>query len=392
MNENSCHPVRVLLFMCLASLQFSALCSESTTTVDAAEIQTRLKQLKSDIDKFTSQLADTKSKRTNIEADLKQNEKDIGEIIKKIEVIEEDLKDSEHKISNLQKQQKELVIAKNEQQGYIVRQIRAAYQIGNQEYLKVLLNQENPSKITRMLKYYDYFNRARAQQIERYSATITSLEVIAENIVEKTKKLARGRSLLQSRRFALANIKQQREKILFRLNATIIGKDAKLKILISDRRHLEELLARIDTELTLLPAPGQVIPFAQLKGKMILPVRGKISNRFGSTLDKGKLPWNGLFIAAAEGEPVYAVHYGRVVFSDWLRGFGLLLIINHGEGYMSLYGHNQSVYREIGDWVDAGEIVASIGNSGGLDRSGLYFEIRYDGKPRDPQIWCIARA
>lgn len=391
-NENRCHPVRLLLFICLASLQFSALSGESTTTVDAAEIQARLRQLKSDIDKFTSQLQDSKSTRSNIQSDLKQNEKDIGEIIKKIETIEEDLKDSEDKISNLQKQQIELAMAKNEQQGYIVRQIRAAYRIGNQEYLKVLLNQENPGKISRMLRYYDYFNRARAQQIERYSATINSLAAVAENIVEETKKLATDRSHLQNRRFALANIRQQREKILLRLNATIVGKDAKLKILISDRRHLQQLLARIDRELVQLPAPGQVIPFAQLKGKMILPVRGNIRNRFGSTLDKGKLPWNGLFIDAAEGNPVYAVHYGRVVFSDWLRGFGLLLIINHGEGYMSLYGHNQSLYREIGDWVDAGEIVASIGKSGGLDRSGLYFEIRHNGKPRDPQIWCIARA
>jgi septal ring factor EnvC (AmiA/AmiB activator) len=392
MKKNSSHPVRVLLAICLASLPYSALCGEPTTTVDAAEIQARLKQLKSDIEKFTDQLEDTKGKRAGLESELKQNEKDIGEIIKKIDVIEEDLDDGEDKISDLQKRQRELVIAKEEQQDYIVQHIRAAYQIGNQEYVKVLLNQEDPSKIARMLVYYDYINKARAQQIERYSATIASLAVVERDIVRQTEKLARDRSRLQNRHIELAKIRQQRGKTLLRRNATIVGKVAELKILISDRQRLEELLTRIERDIAFLPTPSQVIPFARLKGKMILPAVGKISNRFGSPLTRGKLSWNGLFIAAAEGQPVYAVHYGRVVFSGWLRGFGLLLIINHGEGYMSLYGHNQSLHREIGDWVDAGEIIASTGNSGGLPRSGLYFEIRYGGKPRDPQIWCIARA
>mgnify|MGYP001202879209 CR=1 FL=1 len=391
MREISRLPVRVLIFACLASPQFGALCSESTT-VEAAEIEAKLKQLKLDIDKFTTLLEDTKGERSDIESDLKQNEKDIGEIIKKIDKIEKDLDDGEDKIGDLQERQTELLTAKQEQQEHITKQIRAAYQIGNQEYFKVLLNQENPSKIARLLVYYDYVNKARAEQVARYSATIASLAVVQAEIVKESETLARDRSRLQHRQNDLARIKQQRESTLVRLNATIIGKDAELKILISDRRRLEELLARIDRDIALLPTPSQVAPFATLKGKMSLPAAGKISNRFGSPLNAGKLHWNGLFITAPEGEPVYAVHYGRVVFSDWLRGFGLLLIINHGQGYMSLYGHNQSLHREIGDWVVAGEIIASTGNSGGLDRSGLYFEIRYAGKPRDPQVWCVARA
>ena len=256
----------------------------------------------------------------------------------------------------------------------------------------MLLNQENPNQIARMLKYYDYLNRARAQQIEQYSATIAELEAVEREIEKGTEQLVKDRSLLQTRHLALASIKKEREQTLLRLNATIIGKDAELKILIGDRERLKALLLRIDRDIASLPAPSEVLTFDRLKGSMALPVKGRISNRFGSTLNKGKLNWNGLFITATEGTPVYAIHYGRVVFSDWLRGFGLLLIINHGEGYMSLYGHNQTLNREIGDWVAAGEIIASIGNSGGFAESGLYFEIRYEGKPRDPQIWCVARA
>lgn len=387
--------MRILLVIGLLYSPFYGLRSETeqpNAPVDSAQIQARLKQLKSEIEDFARQLQDTRSDRSNIETDLKQNEKDIGELINNIKVIEKDLHRDKDKISHLQQQQKELVMAKKEQQKYIIRQIRAAYQIGNQEYLKVLLNQENPSQVARMISYYDYFNKARAQQIERYSATIASLAEVELKIQLETENLVKDRSRLLTRQFTLANTRHEREETLARLNATITGKDAELKILIADRRRLEELLRRIERDIATLPAPSNVVPFAKLRGKMILPVKGEISNPFGSSLNKGKLHWDGLFITAAEGDPVYAVHYGRVVFSDWLRGFGLLLIINHGEGYMSLYGHNQSLYREIGDWVDAGEIIAGIGNSGGLDRTGLYFEIRYDGKPRDPIVWCIARA
>ena len=392
MIRENCDRMRVLLLVLLASLHSLGLCSESPARVDAAEIQAELDQLRSEIDKFTQLLDETKSERSSIESELKQNEKGISELIKKIQALKEQLNKGREKISALQQRQRELLLAKSEQQQYVVRQIRAAYQIGSQEYLKVLLNQENPNQIARMLKYYDYLNRARAQQIEQYSATIAELEAVEREIEKGTEQLVKDRSLLRTRHLALAGIKKEREQTLLRLNATIIGKDAELKILIGDRERLKALLLRIDRDIASLPAPSEVLPFDRLKGSMALPVEGRISNRFGSTLNKGKLNWNGLFITATEGTPVYAIHYGRVVFSDWLRGFGLLLIINHGEGYMSLYGHNQALYREIGDWVAAGEIIASIGNSGGFAESGLYFEIRYEGKPRDPQIWCVARA
>jgi septal ring factor EnvC (AmiA/AmiB activator) len=148
---------------------------------------------------------------------------------------------------------------------------------------------------------------------------------------------------------------------------------------------------RLQESLANLDAPRSAQPFAGMQGKLLLPVEGRISHRFGNQRNQGKLRWHGIFIDAAEGESVYAVHYGRVVFSDWLRGFGLLMIVSHGEGYMSLYGHNQALFRETGDWVSAGEVIAAVGDSGGQDKTGLYFEIRIDGKPNNPQNWCVTR-
>ena len=141
-----------------------------------------------------------------------------------------------------------------------------------------------------------------------------------------------------------------------------------------------------------MPIPEDAEPFGAMQGKLYLPVTGRISHRFGNRRNQGKLRWDGVFIDADEGVPVHAVHYGRVVFSDWLRGFGLLVIINHGEGYMSLYGHNQALYRQTGEWVHAGEVIATVGDTGGQSRTGLYFEIRIAGEPSDPQKWCVARA
>jgi septal ring factor EnvC (AmiA/AmiB activator) len=176
------------------------------------------------------------------------------------------------------------------------------------------------------------------------------------------------------------------------LNATLQDKEAKLAMLVADRKGLESLLERLVQSIGPIPAIDELGSFADQKGKIMLPIGGKITNRFGSSRNAGKLRWQGIFITVDEGEPIHAVHHGRVVFANWLRGFGMLLIINHGDGYMSLYGHNQTLYRQTGDWVAANEVIALSGNSGGLDRSGLYFEIRQSGKPRDPQSWCLARA
>lgn len=377
----------VLFALALAFSQPAA----AEAAASQAEIEKKLRELEEELSKYKEMLESTETEKSGLEENLKQNEKGISDLINKIDGIEKELRQNEDKISQLTGEQKELLARKSEQQYYIERQIRAAYEIGDQEYLKVLLNQEDPNEIARMLTYYDYFNEARASQIEKYNSVMRDLDRVSLALAFQTRSLKDNRQRLVDQKTALAVTQAERKKTLAALITQIRTTGSEITRLEKDRGRLEQLLDKLHQSLANLPAPADAEPFSGMQGKLVMPVSGDIAHRFGHRRNEGKLRWHGVFIDAEEGEPVHAVHYGRVVFSDWLRGFGLLMIISHGEGYMSLYGHNQVLYRETGDWVGAGEVIATVGDSGGQNRSGLYFEIRIAGKPSDPQKWCIAR-
>lgn len=375
----------LLLLLCLPIL------AGANDDIDQAQIEAKLKELEAEISKYKELLENTQGEKSEIENTLEKNEKGISDLINKIEDIEQELDDSKDKVSSLERRQTELQDAKKEQQYYIERQIRAAYEIGNQEYLKVLLNQEDPNEMARMLTYYDYFNEARAGQIEAYNETLVELDRVSLALTEEMTLLQENRLALDIERQNLVAAQRERQATLRTLIAQIKSTGSEITKLQEDRGRLEQLLNKLQNSLAKIPTPGDATPFSNMRGKLVLPVAGNIGHRFGHQRNQGKMKWQGVFIDAPEGDPVYAVHYGRVVFSDWLRGFGLLMIISHGEGYMSLYGHNQVLYRETGEWVTAGDVIASVGDSGGQNRTGLYFEIRIDGKPSDPQRWCKAR-
>ena len=355
------------------------------------EIEARLKALEKEISEYKETLDNTQGQKSEIEATLERNEQGINKLINEIDTIEKELDNTNDKVSSLTAKQKELLTVKSEQQYYIEQQIRAAYKIGSQEYLKVLLNQEDPNEIARMLTYYDYFNQARSRQIESYNLTLLDLSRVTQQLAEETVVLGSQRRALGEQQKTLANVQKEKQMTLKALISQISTAGSALLKLEQDRGSLEQLLGKLEENLGKLDAPRSAQPFAGMQGKLLLPVAGRISHRFGNQRNQGKLRWHGIFIDAAEGESVHAVHYGRVVFSDWLRGFGLLMIISHGEGYMSMYGHNQALFRETGDWVSAGEVIAAVGDSGGQDKTGLYFEIRIDGKPNNPQNWCVTR-
>lgn len=377
----------IILFLTLLPV-VSALAEQS---VSQPEIEARLQALEKEILSYKEILDSTQGQKSEIEETLERNEKGINKLINEIDTIENALESTNEKISSLTIKQKELLTEKSEQQSYIEQQIRAAYEIGSQEYLKVLLNQEDPNEIARMLTYYDYFNQARSRQIESYNLTLLDLDRITRELANETILLESQLRTLGTQRKSLAKVQQQKKTTLKKLINQISSSGSALLKLEQNRSTLEQLLDKLQESLAKLDAPRNAQPFAGMQGKLLLPVEGRISQRFGNQRNQGKLNWHGIFIDAAEGESVYAVHYGRVVFSDWLRGFGLLMIISHGEGYMSLYGHNQALFRETGDWVSAGEVIATVGDSGGQNKTGLYFEIRIDGKPNNPQNWCVAR-
>jgi len=271
----------------------------------------------------------------------------------------------------------------------LARYVRAAYATGRQDQFKLLLNQENPATLSRALTYYSYFNRQRAERIQALATVLDELADIKENITRDTERLAELREQKAAARQRLDDQRQRRLALIADLARELGDQDARLARLRQDEQKLTELVAGLARELADIP-PAEIreVPFHMLKGKLPWPSVGKIRHKFGTPRGTGDLSWQGVLVAAQPGTPVHAVSHGRVAFADWLRGFGLLMIIEHGDGYMSLYGHSESLLKEVGDWVEAGEVIARVGDTGGRDRSGLYFEIRHGGTPVDPVSWC----
>jgi len=382
---------RTISFLLTFILAMATPVFAEVSSSDPEKLKQELESLEAEIAKFQELMKNTENQKSDLEDTLEVNEKSIGRILKKIKQIQEDLVRSEDKLSSLTGEQNQLNKQKAIQQDHIIQQIRASHELGNQQYLKVVLNQEDPNQLARMLTYYDYFNRARLERIESYEATIAELDIIEAKITAQVLSLNNQQMQLDEQKSGLLVVQAQKELVLVALNEEISRTGDAIEKRESDRERLEALLERIVAGIANLPTSADAVPFSNMRGNLFLPAAGKIIRTFGARRSEGKLRWDGVLIKTDEGEPVHSIHYGRVVFSDWLRGYGLLLIINHGEGYMSLYGHNQVLFRETGDWVTAGELIANVGNSGGQRESGLYFEIRSAGKPSDPQLWCHAR-
>lgn len=374
---------RFLLMLCLA-LQAPQAFSE-----DSSEAQ--LDTLKNRIGNLEIWLNSAKGKQSKLQKELRSSERKIGSIAQQLRKLTKELQTTQASIKKLRHQRNKLLAESKKQAAQIAEQVRAAYGIGHSEYLKVLLNLEQPAELARTLRYYDYFNRARAEQIEQYSKTVRQVEENEIHINEQLLSLQRSRKNLQQKHQALKDSKQQRNAVLLRLQGDIGQKGQQLDKMLANRERLEELLSSVEEAIADLDLPDATTPIKTRKGKLPWPTRGKIVRSFGSKDKSSGTRWNGVLIRATEGSDVHAVHYGRVVFADWLRGFGQLLIIDHGNGYMSLYGHNQSIYKETGDWVSTNDVISSVGNSGGRNSAGLYFEIRRNGKPQNPKSWILAR-
>ncbi|MGQ9424970.1 murein hydrolase activator EnvC family protein [Gilvimarinus sp. F26214L] len=376
-------------FTLLVALTGIALCMPvSAENVSEAEYQARLEALQKNIGELQQELNAVKGNRDQLLTDLQENETSIGELLEKIESIKRELKEDEQALLQLHRERKQLAGEQSSQKKHVAQQVRAAYQLGGQSTLKLLLNQHDPQSISRLLKYHDYVLTAQSAKIAAYVEGIERLNTIEPRIVENTRRLKRNRTRLQRRHDELQNRQRERQQMLARLEATIKTKDEELQKLNRDRRQVEELMSRIVAKIGTGSTFNQDAPFADLHGKLPWPANGRLAHQFGSERIAGKMKWSGVMIRAPEGSPVRAIHHGRVVFADYLRGHGLLIIVDHGAGYMSLYAHNQSLKKNVGNWVEAGEVIASVGSSGGQPQAGLYFEIRQNGRPTNPNRWC----
>lgn len=352
----------------------------------------KLEQLRQQIKTLRTELNSDRERKQDLQSLLRSTETRIGKVAALLKGLKRQLRRQKRELNKLNKRRHKLRANLQTQRINLARQIRAAYAIGQQEYIKILLNQQDPAAVSRTMTYYDYFNGARLERIQSIDARLADLQTVEQKIKRKTEKLERNRQEQSREKSQLEKNRGQRSEVLAKLNQQMQAKGKRLSLMLEDQRHLQRLLNRLVDEPAefagLLTEQGERKPFARLRGKLAWPSPGRLTNRYGSRRKIGKIKWQGVMIKAPEGTEVSAISHGRVAFSDWLRGFGLLTIIDHGDGYMSLYGGNQSLYKEVGDWVEAGEVIASVGNSGGNKNTALYFEIRHKGKPTNPLKWC----
>ena len=371
-----------------AALVLAGLSGISSAQSDEETARVQLQQLQSDIKRINREISSASARKNTLQQQLRQAEVQLGRLKRGMADNRRATAASTQELSTLQKQYAELERARNQQQARISIELKTAWQMGQQGQVKVLLSQESPHTVARTMGYYRYFFAARNELLGQYRETLRQLEELKQRIAATLAQLQAQQHTLEEQRVNLGKAQANRELAVANLSAGISSKGAQLKQKEQDRKELESLLQAIEEAVVKLQVPNNYQAFKGARGKMPWPIPGKHSNRFGRSRNEGKMRWQGINIPAKEGATVRAIHHGRVVYSDWLRGSGLLLIIDHGDGYMSLYAHNQSLLREVGEWVNAGTPISTVGSSGGQDRAGLYFEIRHQGKPTNPAKWC----
>ena len=426
---------RALLPLLLACLLNPALADQR------ADTQQQLEQARKDVAELKKLLDQVQQEKSGVQKDLKKTETDMGELEKQIKALKGELDQGEQELKRLDQEKKKLQGARAEQQRLIAIQARAAYQSGRQEPLRLVLNQQQPEKFARTLTYYEYLGQARLDQLKAFNETLRQLANVERDIDTQQNQLVDRKAELDSRHEQLAGLRQERQQALAKLDKDLSDRDRKLKVREQEQAQLGQVLKTIEETLarqareaeearkravaeaqaeaarqrelsrqrqqapTATPStpstPGPLVssaggayggPFANARGKLPWPVDGRLLARFGSPRGGDeRTRWDGVLIGAAAGSQVRAVHGGRVVFADWLRGAGLLVILDHGNGYLSLYGHNQSLLKDAGDVVKAGEPIATVGNSGGQETPALYFAIRQQGRASDPMQWCRAQ-
>jgi len=372
----------ICLFLLLVLQPLWAADPEAT----AAQIQ----QLKKDITRLQASIGQQTGQQRKEEEALRDAEREVGRVTAQIRSMDAELATLEERLAGLQQRRSELESLLNQRRELIADLLRDQYRQGRQPRLQLLLMQQDPEQLDRILRYYDHVNSALVLQLQAYQEQLRALEQTRQEITAAEQDRINRRESLQTREAALIQAREQRGAALKALQAALAQNQQQLVAMQSDQEQLEQVLVEIQRNLErsrMSNTDSQA--FSERKGKLSWPLQGRVLRSYGSV--RNQLSYEGVLISAADNTEVRSVHHGRVVFADWLRGYGLLLIIDHGGGYMSLYGHNQSLFREPGDWVGGGEAVAVAGNSGGHEEPALYFAIRNNGKSVNPGQWLESR-
>ena len=357
---------------------------------DMGEAKSELEQVRGRIFAVKSSLDSAEKKHQVLFDELRKVERGIGRISGSLRGIDKKLRSQRLRLGLLRGDRQEQLQALEVQKKALKGQVRAAYAMGRQEKVKLLLNQEEPATIGRIMMYYQYLNRSRMDEVEAIRNNLKTLRQTEQEISKEEQRLASLRDREAQQKQQLEQAFTARQEVMAALDEEIESKGSELATLQMNEQRLKQLLARLQKEQRERAAKGlgTDAPFQQLRGKLQWPSSGLLVDTYGSERGGGAR-WNGVVISATDGSEVRAIHHGQVVFADWLRGYGLLLIIDHGNGYLSLYGHNRSLFKGVGERVRPGEAVALVGSSGGRDDPGVYFEVRHNGHPADPKVWCV---
>lgn len=380
-------PPLILILLLLAALPGLAFGqNEDLTKIkeqELEEVRARINDLKQSMDQSASN-------RDRITGELQSAEVEMSEKRIRLKELER-----ERDFSTKRKQELDAQVTQREAELAVEaealgEQVRAAHMSGGQERIKLLLNQRDPATLGRLLQYYQYFNDFRAENIETVSQRIDELSVLRSQVAAEEARL----STLAKQRYdeltQLNTAQEKRQELLASLRSRMAGEEREIEQLAAQEKDLARLIDELTSILSDYPIRSES-PFSEHKGKLTWPVAGTLLHDFGQPRVSDQVKWNGVVLAAPRGREVRAVYHGRVVFSDWLSGLGLLVIVDHGEGYMTLYGYNETTLKTAGDWVAPGDVIATVGDSGGQARASLYFELRRGTTPLNPRQWVTRR-
>ncbi|HWR76822.1 MAG TPA: peptidoglycan DD-metalloendopeptidase family protein [Thiobacillus sp.] len=388
--------------------------------------QSELETLKQRLQTLQQAFRDTQVHRQEAADELRQSERAISSAVRQLRQLDGERQRAQTDLQTLTQQADATAARIREQQVHLAQAFKAAYQRGQGDALKLILNGADPNQTARDLRYLAHLSRAQHAMIEALRADLVQLAALQQQTAQKSTELTQLQVSREAEQQKLLADKRAREQVLQKLSVQIQQQRREISNLKRDERSLTQLVERLNRLMAQQAAreaaralaaqqaknkqaaekdaggqPRRAVavntetpvafrsdrPFSGLKGSLRLPVAGELMNRFGAQREGGGVSWKGLFIRAAEGASVKAIAAGQVVFAEWLRGFGNLIIVDHGEGYMSLYSNNESLYKQVGERVQPGDAIATVGNSGGQPDTGLYFEMRHQSRPVNPLLW-----
>ena len=360
------------------------LCTTSAPAWSVFQNKNQLSKINHSIEDIKAQLSAEQKLREQYEKDLKNAETSVSALHNQLSKTQEKLKQQKNYLTTLKKQEEKIQQTIAEHEAVLAQQVHDVYMLQNPSFLQLLLGQDDAKIIDRMRMYYHYLALSKAKVISNLHRDIEKLQLTRLKTTRQSMILQTLQTQQETNREQLEQFKSYREQVVQKINTRILSKNQLLQQLVENKRRLENTIAALQKS----EASTFVANLKQTRGKLPWPVMGKIVNEFGTKIYQSELRWNGVVIQAQANQPVHSIADGKVIFSDWLPGYGLLLIINHGKGLMSLYGRNHTLNKKVGDIVHQGEVIASVGQSGGYDTPSLYFAIRENAKPVDPLKWC----